>query len=343
MKLSLFFTGTFLVIKRTVTDGRGKQMTSEKVETRRTSICFHFLFSWNVCLDGHYSISLPLMHETSRFDRLYWFSFFLPYVSCRYSPPYTCEVKGRGLKLVRRVSLVLAAGGAPQGPSLAVRGNDAQPRGHYRLDGIDEWGRTKDVVTPTLSTVGSANDGQQATVGAVASSITPRLTTTPPPTAPFYTIFDQIIWTVTSIDLINARSLQSIETSCMIICIDRPPSIVDGDTDRALQMIHGGGSDWNSANRWFDKTVQVMATSTKYSERRKSVQAWLVIEADSLPKCVVYLQPWWWKWSVLRTLTCWGHSARSGDRKSPGSSLFPFPGIGSVRGERRFGYHLPGT
>ena len=73
-------------------------------------------------------------------------------------------------------------------------------------------------------------------------------------------------------DLINVRSLQAIESSSMNVCIDRPmlretgeeASVVnssnasmDVDSSRALQMIHGGGSDWNSANRWFDKTVQV--------------------------------------------------------------------------------------
>lgn len=54
----------------------------------------------------------------------------------------------------------------------------------------------------------------------------------------------------------------------MIVCIDRPlpgrefnAAGADGgardDTNRAHQMIHGGGSAWNTANRWFDKTVQV--------------------------------------------------------------------------------------
>lgn len=74
-----------------------------------------------------------------------------------------------------------------------------------------------------------------------------------------------------SIDLINARSLQSIESSSMIVNIDQPlPAALFGDsidqpgqvetrddTNRALQMIHGGGTKWNTINRWFDKTVQV--------------------------------------------------------------------------------------
>lgn len=35
------------------------------------------------------------------------------------------------------------------------------------------------------------------------------------------------------------------------------------DTNRALQMIHGGGTEWNTPNRWFDKTVQVTQNREK--------------------------------------------------------------------------------
>lgn len=74
------------------------------------------------------------------------------------------------------------------------------------------------------------------------------------------------------VDLINARSLQSIESSSMIVCIDQPfrPAVDDEeevnnrvDTNRVLQMIHGGGSQWNTINRWFDKTVQVIFLTLK--------------------------------------------------------------------------------
>jgi hypothetical protein len=73
------------------------------------------------------------------------------------------------------------------------------------------------------------------------------------------------------VDLINARSLQSIESSSMIVCIDQPflqstrPFSDDEeevnhrvDTNRVLQIIHGGGRQWNIINRWFDKTAQVL-------------------------------------------------------------------------------------
>ena len=62
----------------------------------------------------------------------------------------------------------------------------------------------------------------------------------------------------------------------MIVCIDQPLPVdrfnVDevaarDDTNRVLQMIHGGGTEWNTANRWFDKTVQV----TKQLAKRLSM------------------------------------------------------------------------
>lgn len=74
----------------------------------------------------------------------------------------------------------------------------------------------------------------------------------------------------------NARNIELIETALCLICLDESLPIsfnanrfsganVAGhnaggrdETNMAHQMIHGGGSECNSANRWFDKTMQVM-------------------------------------------------------------------------------------
>lgn len=60
----------------------------------------------------------------------------------------------------------------------------------------------------------------------------------------------------------NMVVFDAIETSLFLVCIDGPPS--PGEiaapnklTSLALKMTHGGGSKGNSANRWFDKTIQV--------------------------------------------------------------------------------------
>ncbi|XP_053341857.1 carnitine O-acetyltransferase isoform X1 [Clarias gariepinus] len=57
----------------------------------------------------------------------------------------------------------------------------------------------------------------------------------------------------------NKESVQKIQTSIFIVCLDSPmPRVADKmyHTRAALQMLHGGGSQWNSGNRWFDKTLQ---------------------------------------------------------------------------------------
>jgi len=60
----------------------------------------------------------------------------------------------------------------------------------------------------------------------------------------------------------NKAVLEAIETSLFLVCIDGPPSLGElaapnKFTSMALKMTHGGGSRGNSANRWFDKTIQV--------------------------------------------------------------------------------------
>lgn len=74
----------------------------------------------------------------------------------------------------------------------------------------------------------------------------------------------------------NSRNIELIEQSLILLCLDEtlPPSFNargfvgatpschtahDRDeTNMAHEMIHGGGSQCNTANRWFDKTMQII-------------------------------------------------------------------------------------
>lgn len=67
-------------------------------------------------------------------------------------------------------------------------------------------------------------------------------------------------------DKTNKESVRTIEKSICTVCLDAPMPRVSEDIYKsrvAAQMLHGGGSRWNSGNRWFDKTLQVSADGLK--------------------------------------------------------------------------------
>lgn len=59
----------------------------------------------------------------------------------------------------------------------------------------------------------------------------------------------------------NKKVFEIIETSLFIMCIDGPMPKGDSLNQRSIaakQLLHGGGSKYNSGNRWMDKTIQVI-------------------------------------------------------------------------------------
>ncbi|KAF2897173.1 hypothetical protein ILUMI_09001 [Ignelater luminosus] len=58
---------------------------------------------------------------------------------------------------------------------------------------------------------------------------------------------------------VNQRSVRTIQTSLFLVCLDSPMEYTTEDnrrTSAGKQLIHGGGSNANAGNRWYDKTVQ---------------------------------------------------------------------------------------
>ena len=63
----------------------------------------------------------------------------------------------------------------------------------------------------------------------------------------------------------NKECLKSIERSIFALCLDKEvPSVPEEEWRHnfGARLLHGGGSTWNSGNRWFDKTIQMIVDKT---------------------------------------------------------------------------------
>ena len=78
-------------------------------------------------------------------------------------------------------------------------------------------------------------------------------------------------------DQVNKKTLVDIQESIFVLNLDEAMPATVGVDERyctmAGQMLHGGGSQLNTSNRWFDKTLQVrnnrhMSSLSTYSQRK---------------------------------------------------------------------------
>ncbi|XP_064619179.1 carnitine O-acetyltransferase-like [Lineus longissimus] len=64
-------------------------------------------------------------------------------------------------------------------------------------------------------------------------------------------------------DSTNSAILERIQKSLLVVCLDQPSfhNFPDDKTGAAANSMHGSGSQLNSGNRWFDKTMQAIVTT----------------------------------------------------------------------------------
>ncbi|KAI2657870.1 Choline O-acetyltransferase [Labeo rohita] len=96
-------------------------------------------------------------------------------------------------------------------------------------------------------------------------------------------------------DSTNRDSLDMIERCLCLVCLDEPSGTELTDSNRALLMLHGGGTDKNGGNRWRgspSKLVRAASMSELPAPRRlrwkcsPDIQTFLTASADKLQRLV---------------------------------------------------------
>lgn len=69
----------------------------------------------------------------------------------------------------------------------------------------------------------------------------------------------------------NKNLFETIDDSVLVLCLDDNYQSIDkkdAQTSIGLNFLHGAGTKNNTANRWFDKTLQVNRTGKYFSWKK---------------------------------------------------------------------------